>query len=153
MYLARRGVRSVLMLKLVHRTLRGRAYGMVFGTCSTSSCVRNVRCFADACYLPEWSVRLKFIIKLVSRILRGCAYRTAFVMCSPSGATFDVCAFMCASTEVGRCNPSRVPIVASMRVCTCTAFGMYEPNGVLSVQKCVCVCLHRAWGVSSERCT
>ena len=56
-------------------------------------------------------------MELVSRILHGCAYGTAFGMCSPYGAPLDVCAFMCACTEVGRCSPSCVPLVVSMRVC------------------------------------
>ena len=96
---------------------------------------------------------LKFIMELVSRILRGCAYGTAFGMYSPSGAPLDVCAFICACTEVGRCSPSREPIAVSMCVCACTVFGMHGPSGVLPMQKCVCVCLHSARRVPSEQCT
>ena len=92
-------------------------------------------------------------MELVSRILRGCVYGTAFSMCSPSGAPLDLCAFMCVCTAVGRCSPSRIPVVVSVRVCACTAFGIYGRSGVLSVQKCVCVYLHGARRVPSERCT
>ena len=114
----------------------------------------NVRCCADACYLPGRSLWLKFIMELVSRILLGCVLGTAFGMCSPSGTPLDVCAFMCVCVaEVGRCSPSRVHIFVSMCVCACTTFGMYGASGVLSVPKCVHVCLHSARRVPSERCT
>ena len=38
LYLARRGVRSMLIFKLVHRILRGCAYGIVFGICNAWLC-------------------------------------------------------------------------------------------------------------------
>ena len=102
----------------------------------------NVRCCADACYIPGRSVRLKFLMELVSRVLRGCAYGTAFGMCSPSGAPLDVCLFMCACTEVGRCSSNRVLIVGSMYVCTCTAFGICNPSGApLDLCTFMCSCM------------
>ena len=90
-----------------------------------------------------------FILELMSRILRGCAYGTAFGMCSPSGAPFYVCVFRCACTAVSMCSPRRVPIAVSTCVCACTAFRVYGPSGVLSAQKCACVCLHSARRVPS----
>ena len=84
-------------------------------------------------------------MELMSRILRGCAFGTALGMCSPSGAPLDVCAFMC--VYGGRqVQPKPCPHLREyVRMC------VYGPSGVLSMQKCVHVCLHSARRVPSER--
>ena len=70
----------------------------------------------------------------------------------PKRGFLYVCACICACMTVGIFSPRVVPILVSTCMRACTTFGMYGPSGVRVAEKCVCVCLHSARRVVSERC-
>ena len=144
LYFAQRGVRSMLIFKLMYRILRGYAYGTAFGMYSAWPCAKcAMLCGRVLLTGAECTVRV-YTGAYEPPFTRVCAYGTTFGMCSPSGAPLYVCALMFACTAVGMCSSSRVSIVVSTCVCACTSFGMYRPSGAVSTQKCACVCLYSA---------